>query len=206
LDLGAPGVAGGGCRTTHASECRSAAKRAPGGASPTEIGRAGSGRWRGRRLTRGRWVEYVGRVTIADLERRLPGLGFHEACLVAVAHDHSLREARLDLRVFVDERQSRWRCCRLVLTEVAFLTIDASTVLGRKGGPGVWVEAGSGIGKGCEARIPAVAEGFFVHWFYLGELRAFMHVAAKNAAFEWTGPEESVPQELRGIEMPLAPD
>lgn len=92
------------------------------------------------------------------------------------------------VRPKVSDRQELDRGARVIVTGVEWLVVDPE-------GPGVLREYEPAYVGGYDidsrpgvARegLPAVPEGAFAHHFFLFSRQSYVHLCAREAAFEWT--------------------
>lgn len=124
--------------------------------------------------------------TIGDLLGELPW-GLHDAYLEALEVDYL--EARLDLmvRLMMSERQDRDQRAMIRVEGLVYCAVDPPNPRPERSGAS-WISDGSGIAPSAVERIPQAPEGGFVHWLFMHERNAFIHICGRSATLAWLEP------------------
>ena len=133
---------------------------------------------------------------ISAIEATLPW-GFHDAHLEGLDLDYPHAVLVLRMRVPISKPQDLDRRCTLRIRGLAFCAIDPPA-LGEfelTPGDGLWIGSGEGAAGDALARLPAIPEGCFLHWFYVHSWNSFIHVCGRSAELTWT---EDAPVPARG--------
>jgi len=125
-------------------------------------------------------------MTLAEIEDTLPN-GFHDARIKSIKIDYVNRVATFDMDIWVadEEDPEIYRAAQLTLSKLLFCVIEApdSKYPYHEEKP-LWVDAGSveNAEAPSSTRLPKpLPEGAFVHWFFVNDWNAFIHVAAMAA-------------------------
>lgn len=129
-------------------------------------------------------------MNLEELEASLPN-GLHDAQLRQFAVDYITRTASIVLSIWVGDargstREARetYRKARIDLQGLAFASVDPPE---ESGGDGeLRIDAGSGVAPTASLKLPsALPKECFVHWIFVSEWNAFIHVAAETASICW---------------------
>jgi hypothetical protein len=134
--------------------------------------------------------------TIEELELRedLPW-GLHDATLQSMHIEWLHHRLTLHLRVKVSDRQDLDRGARVTVSGLQWVVVDPV-------GPGALEHFDPALvgGYTIDSRpgvaregLPAVPDSAFAHYFFVVERNAFIHLCARDAAFEWT---DAAPREI----------
>lgn len=128
--------------------------------------------------------------TIGDLLGELPW-GLHDAFLEALRVDYLESRLELTVRLMMSERQDRDQRAMIRVDGLVYCAVEAPTAHAMdelEEGP-VWIDAGSGIARNAAPGIPEAPEGCFVHWLFVRDWNAFIHICGRDATFTWLEPE-----------------
>ena len=128
-------------------------------------------------------------MTVEEIAASLPN-GFHDARIDSISINYVKREVSIDLEVWMAESQEDsevYRAAELKLLDFLFCVIeppDATSTYHQ--GKALWVDAGSGRALRSSAELPgSLPKGAFVHWFFVNDWNAFIHVSAMDARISW---------------------
>lgn len=134
-------------------------------------------------------------MTLEEISDSLPN-GFHDAQIKKLNLDYVNREATFDLEIWIGtdsstkgEERDAYREARLTLSQLLFCVVEPPdpNYPYQEGKP-LWVDAGSSLPTqtSTSIRLPEpLPEGAFIHWFFVNNWNAFIHVAAENARLEF---------------------
>lgn len=129
-------------------------------------------------------------MNLKELEASLPN-GLHDAQLRHLEVDYTGRSASLVLSIWTGNsvgstREARevYRTARITLHKLAFASVDAPEKVGGAGK--LRIDAGAGVAPTSNLRLPSnLPTTCFVHWIFVSEWNAFIHVAAEAASITW---------------------
>ena len=133
-------------------------------------------------------------MTLDELARSLPN-GLHDAELHKCTIDYSARTVQLDLKLWIGcppGPLELYRPATIELSEVHFWIVDPPHRISVGDDRWLVIDSGevSALDKAPAIDFPEVPPTAFVSWIYVREWNSFMYVAAENAGYRWTGPEE----------------
>lgn len=130
-------------------------------------------------------------MTLEEIADSLPN-GFHDARIYSISINYVRREVSIDLEIWVAESQEDsevYRGAELKLLDFLFCVIEPpDAAYPYHHGKALWVDAGSGqdARRSPATELPdSLPKGAFVHWFFVNDWNAFIHVAAMNARISW---------------------
>jgi hypothetical protein len=130
--------------------------------------------------------------TLTQIEDDLPW-GLHDAYLESLTLDWPAARLDLVVRLMMTERQDRDQRARITVRGLVYCVIDppASTGALDPSSEGLWIDAGAGVAANAAvaARLPSTPEGCFVHWLFVHDWNAFVHLCARDAELAWLEPE-----------------
>ena len=138
-------------------------------------------------------------MTVDDIEAGFPW-GFHDADLRGFGVDLAARTATFDLDVPVDERQTKMRSGQLTVAGVQFVTV--SPPMNDSNSEALWIDSFEGRWTADNTTLPPLAEGVFLHTFFRKEAGSVIYIAAREAAFHWTGDEFAAGSERPTLYFP----
>jgi hypothetical protein len=136
-------------------------------------------------------------MTLEEIENSLPS-GFHDAGLRGINIDYVKGEAVLDLRLDIGDpdaddpvRREGERTGKVTISGLIYCAIETPDPRCLKQEPGELKRIDSGpMGSGKHLSpelIEALPPDAYTHWIFVDEWNAFIHIAAMDASFEWTG-------------------
>ena len=140
-------------------------------------------------------------MTLEELENNLPW-GFHDAVLESIEVDWMARRALLVVRLKMDERQTLERRARVLVTGLEYVAVDPPASGGHGAEHGLWIDAGCGHAPERAGDFLATPGACFVHWLFVHEWNAFIHICAREASMEWTDPAPLPVRRSTGFALP----
>jgi hypothetical protein len=133
-------------------------------------------------------------MTLDQIANSLPN-GFHDTELSGVSINYVDRTAHLDLVIWTGgPTEETYRSASLDLEGLEYWTIqppdprEAHAI-----GHHLTIDIGrvTDLERTPEVQLPPLPMGVFAYWLYVREWNAFMYFAARSAAFQWRGIEET---------------
>jgi len=125
-------------------------------------------------------------VTIHDVEAQLPW-GFHDADLLRYEVDFENQSAAFYFRIPVDEHQTRVRPGRLDVDGLYFVAVTPP--MNEDFDDRLWIDSSSDNWGEDPTTLPPIPGGHFLHSFFRNESGMYIHIVAREAAFQWLGDE-----------------
>lgn len=134
---------------------------------------------------------------LTEIENSLPN-GFHDALVESITADYARKRIAIDLRLCVGDpdgknKQERegYRRGELKLLDFIYLVIDPPDLSYKyAAAKDLWIDAGeakpNSIPPNPSPRAP-LPDGAFAYWFFVRDWNSFIHVAAMEAKFQWSG-------------------
>jgi hypothetical protein len=121
---------------------------------------------------------------IDQIERDLPW-GFHDADLRSYCVNLADGTASFDLEVPLDKRQTVRRHGRLDVHGVQFVAVSPPTKTDFV--DDLWIDSFPGQWDGDPIALPPIAPDAWLHTLWRKESATYIHIAARDATFTWTG-------------------
>jgi hypothetical protein len=127
---------------------------------------------------------------LEELSESLPN-GLHDARLRRFEVNYTNRTASILVSIWIGDlggtnRETReiYREARIDLQGVAFVAVDPPE---RTSGDGnLRIDAGAGVAPSSSLTLPSdLPKGCSVHWIFVTQWNAFIHVAAETATIHW---------------------
>ena len=132
---------------------------------------------------------------IEAIEANLPN-GFHDALLRELHVDYVAHRAVFALDVLTStpesERDQEYRRGELTILDALFIIVDPPGMhCSLKRTSPSRIDCGSGQPSTAPIELPTIPAGYFLHWFFIDDLNAFVRVAARSATFNWLNDKSS---------------
>jgi hypothetical protein len=130
------------------------------------------------------------RMNLEELEASLPN-GLHDAQLCRFEVDYINRTASIVVSIWIGDldgttREARevYRQARIDLQGLAFAAVDPPEKTSGDGS--LRIDSGTGVAPTSDLILPShLPKNCFVHWIFVTQWNAFIHVAAETATICW---------------------